>query len=124
MVGYQRREDWQGVAIIYNPAWEESEDAEGRRMTQTITFQFRGISYTADCEYDEGEPMHYDHLSIKPDGDDRDFLYFFQISPEWPEIDRAIDQEWNDLVGIREACGHDDVMDAVHSRIEDELIYQ
>lgn len=88
-------------------------------MTQTITFEFRGISYTADCEYDEGEPMSYDHLSIKPDGDDANFLWWFQHAPEWPEIDRAIDQQWNEWIGTREACDYNDIMDAVHAQIED-----
>lgn len=76
-------------------------------MTQTITFQFRGIAYTADCEYDQDEPMRYDHISIKPDGDDRDFLFYFQISPEWPAVDRTIDAEWQEFIDEIEARGYD-----------------
>ena len=93
-------------------------------MTQTITFQFKGIGFVADCEYEEGEPMRYDHLSIKPDGDDADFLYFFQISPEWPAIDRAIDREWNEWITSQEECGYDDPMDGIHAEIETALLNQ
>ena len=94
-------------------------------MTQTITFDFRGIGFVADCEYEEGEPMRYDHLSIKPDGDDADFLSWFQSVPEWPQIDQRIDAAWNEWVSSREACGFDDVMDATRAREEDaDIQYQ
>lgn len=65
-------------------------------MTHTITFEFRGISFVAECE---GDSMRYNHLSIKPDGDDANFLYWFQHAPEWPEIDRIINQKWNEYHG-------------------------
>ena len=81
-------------------------------MTQTITFEFNGIGFVADCEYEEGEPMRYDHLSIKPDGDDADFLSWFQHAPEWPQIDQRIDAAWNEFVTLREARGYDNIDEA------------
>ncbi len=69
----------------------------------TITMQFRGITYAVEIEYDEGAEQDYRHVSIKPDGDDADFLYWFQHAPEWVEFDRAIDVAWNEWIGTREA---------------------
>ena len=65
---------------------------------ETITMQFRGITYAVGIERDTGA-----YLSIKPDGDDADFLYWFQHAPEWVEFDRAIDVAWNEWIGTREA---------------------
>ncbi|MEA3224360.1 MAG: hypothetical protein U9Q07_00290 [Planctomycetota bacterium] len=76
---------------------------------ETITVEFRGITFAVGIDYDPDDEMDYHHTSIKPDGDDADFLDFFRDGPEWSAMDRAIDRAWNDWINTRGV----DVMDRV-----------
>ena len=85
--------------------------------TRTMRVTFRGIAYDVVLSYDTDDPMRYEHVSIKPAGNNFNFLRKFRLSPEWAMFDNEIDREWNEWIGTRE-----DAMDVVHANIEDEMI--
>ena len=87
--------------------------------TTTVMIEYRGIRFVVECAHDSADPLRYGHVSIKPEGDDADFLAYYQGAGEWAVIDRLIDQQMQQWISTREACGYDDAMDKVHSDQDD-----
>lgn len=71
--------------------------------TTTVMIEYRGIRFVVTCAYDDADPMRYTHRSIKPEGDDADFLAYYQGAGEWAIIDRLIDQQMQEFIALREA---------------------
>ncbi len=76
---------------------------ESERVPTTVMIEYRGLRLACVCACDADDPMSYEHRSIKPEGDNADFLAYLQGAGEWAIIDRLIDHQMQEFIALREA---------------------
>ena len=85
-------------------------------MEMTIPVEVRGVAYQAEVSYESNEVSNWYFTSIYNAVNDD--VYPELSNHEVAEIDRQVSDAMNEYVGTRGV----DSMDAVHARIEDDMI--